>query len=95
MSFDRGGGPVCIAITFRDQSKHEGRGNERGYTYLGRGEAESLPHFIEFGTPALVNHKIPEFTRALPRRTPAWQRVTFLALLPFDAAEPEPNDSVS
>jgi len=48
-----------IAITFRDQSKHEGRGNERGYTYLGRGEAESLPHFIEFATPALANHKYP------------------------------------
>ena len=46
-----------VAITFRDQSKHEGCRNERGYTYLSRGEAESLPHFIEFETPALVNHE--------------------------------------
>lgn len=46
-----------VAITFRDQSKHEGHGNERRYTYLSRGEAEPLPHFIEFETPALVNHE--------------------------------------
>ena len=46
-----------IAITFRYQSKHKGRNNECGYAYLGRGEAESLPHFIEFETPALANHK--------------------------------------
>lgn len=46
-----------IAITFRDQSKHEGRGNERGYTHLSRGEAESLPHFLEFETPVLANHE--------------------------------------
>ena len=46
-----------IAIAFRDQSKQEGRGNERGYTYLGRGEAESLRHFIELETPALANHE--------------------------------------
>ena len=59
MRFDRGRGRMRIAITFRDQSKHEGRGNERGYTYLRRGEAESLPHFFEFGTPALANHKYP------------------------------------
>jgi hypothetical protein len=46
-----------VAITFRDQPKHEGRCNERGYTYLSRGEAESLPHFIEFETPAFLNHE--------------------------------------
>jgi hypothetical protein len=46
-----------IAITFRDQTKHKSRGNERGYTSLSRGEAESLPHFIEFETPALANHE--------------------------------------
>ena len=84
-----------IAIAFRDQSKHEGRDNECGYTYLSRGEAESLPHFIEFETPALANHEYPEFTRALPRRSLAWRRVIFLAVLAFDAAEPEPNDNVS
>jgi hypothetical protein len=85
-----------IAITFRDQSKHEGRGNECGYTYLSGGEAESLPHVIEFETPALANHEyLYEFTRALLRRSLARWRVSFLAVLAFDAAEPEPNDNVS
>ena len=46
-----------IAITFRDQTEQKRRGNERGYTYLSSGEAESLPHFIEFETPALANHE--------------------------------------
>lgn len=69
---------MCVAITFRDQSKHEGHSNERGYTYLSRGETEFLPHFIEFETPALVNHEY----------------LSFLAVPPFDAAEPEQNDSV-
>ena len=84
-----------IAITFRDQSKHEGRGNERGYTYLSRSEAESLPQFIEFETPALVNHEYPEFTRALPWQSLARRCVSFLEVPAFDAAEPEPNDNVS
>jgi hypothetical protein len=46
-----------IAITFRDQAKHEGGGNERGYTSLHGGEAESLLHLIEFETAALANHE--------------------------------------
>jgi hypothetical protein len=46
-----------VAIAFREQSKHEGGCNERGYTYLSRGEAESLPHFIEFETPELASHE--------------------------------------
>ena len=36
-----------------------------------------------------------EFTRALQRQSLARRRVTFLVALDFDAAEPEPNDSVS
>jgi hypothetical protein len=83
-----------IAMTFGDQTKHKRRSNERGYTSLSRGEAESLPHFIEFETPALANHEYL-FTPALPRRSPARRRVSFLPILAFDAAEPEPNDSVS
>ena len=84
-----------IAITFREQPEHKRRGNERGYTCLSRGEAESLPHFVEFQTPALASHEYPEFTRALPRQGPARRGVSFLAVPAFDAAEPKPNDSVS
>ena len=46
-----------VAITFRDQPEHERRGNEHRYSFLSRREAESLPHFIEFETPALFNHE--------------------------------------
>lgn len=46
-----------IAITFCDQTEHKRHGNERGYTYLSRSEAESLPYFIEFEMPALANHE--------------------------------------
>ena len=46
-----------VAITFRQQAEHERRGNEYDYSSLGRREAESLPHFIEFETPALFNHE--------------------------------------
>ena len=45
------------AITFRYQTERERRGNERGYTFLSSGEAESLPQFIKFETPALANHE--------------------------------------
>jgi hypothetical protein len=68
-----------VAITFRDQPEHERRGNEQGYSSLSRCEAKSLPHFIEFETPALFNHKLfqqsatesnfgiqPEMSRRLP-----------------------------
>jgi hypothetical protein len=89
-----------VAITFRDQPEHEHRGNEYGHPSLGRREAESLPHFIEFETPTLFNHEdscevFSASNRALLRRSPARRRVIFLTVLAFAAAEPEPNDSVS
>ena len=46
-----------VAITFRDQPEHERRGNEHDYSPFSRREPESLPHFIEFETPALFNHE--------------------------------------
>jgi hypothetical protein len=57
LSFDRGKGRMRIAITFCDQTEHKRHGDEPGYTYLGGCKAESLPHFIEFETPALANHE--------------------------------------
>jgi len=89
-----------VAITFRDQPEHERRGNEYDYPSFSRREAESLPHFIEFETPALFNHEyfgevFSASNRALPRRNLARRRVIFLTVLTFAAAEPEPNDSVS
>ena len=89
-----------VAITFRDQPEHERRGNEYDYSSFSRREAESLPHFIEFETPAFFNHEdfcavFPAFNRALLRRSLARRRVILLAVLVFAAAEPEPNDSVS
>ena len=80
MSLDRGRGRMRVAITFRDQPEHERRGNEYDYPSFSRREAESLPHFIESETPAFFNHKV----------TSAASRV-----VPFAAAEPKPNDSVS
>ena len=47
-----------VAITFGDQAEHERRGDEQGYSSLRRREAKPLPHFIEFETPALFDHKI-------------------------------------
>jgi hypothetical protein len=46
-----------VAITFGAQAEHESRGNEQGYSSLSRREAKSLPHFIEFETPAFFNHE--------------------------------------
>ncbi len=46
---------MSVTITFRDQPEHERRGNEQGYSSLSRREAKSLPHVIEFETPALFN----------------------------------------
>jgi hypothetical protein len=57
MSLDRGRGRMRVAITFRDQAEHEGCENEKGYSFFSRREAESLPHFIEFETPASFNHE--------------------------------------
>ena len=100
MSLDRGRGWTRVAITFRDQPEHERRGNEYDYSSLSRREAESLPHIIELETPALFNHEdfcevFSASNCALPRRNLARRRVTFLTVLAFAAAEPEPNDSVS
>ena len=58
MSLNRGRGRMRVAITFRDQPKGEGRGNEYCYSSLSRCEAKSLPHFIEFETPAPFNHEV-------------------------------------
>ena len=89
-----------VAITFRDQPEHERRGNEYDYPSFSRRETESLPHFIEFETPALFDHEdfcevFSASNRALLRRNLARRRVTFLTVLVFAAAEPKPNDSVS
>jgi hypothetical protein len=46
-----------VAITFRDQAEHEGRGNEHCYPSLSRREPEPLPHLIEFDTTTLFNHE--------------------------------------
>jgi hypothetical protein len=68
-----------VAITFRDQAKHERCSNEHCYSSLGRREAESLPHFIEFETLAFFNHEclcgVFASTRAAPRRTLARRRM--------------------
>ena len=58
MSLDRGRGRMRIAITFRDQPEHKRRGDEQRYSSLNRGEAESLPHFIELETTALLSHEL-------------------------------------
>jgi hypothetical protein len=88
-----------VAITFRDQPEHKRRGNEHCYSSLGKREAESLPHFIEFETLAFFNHEclcgVFASTRAVPRRSLARRRMISLAVLVFAAAEPKPNDSVS
>jgi hypothetical protein len=47
-----------IAITFRDQPERKCRGDEQSYSALHRGEAESLPYFIELETTALLNHEL-------------------------------------
>jgi hypothetical protein len=68
-----------VAITFCDQPKHECGGNEHCHSSLSWREAESLPHFIESETPALLNHKMTSAASTV---------------VPFAAAEPKPNDSV-
>ena len=89
-----------VAITFRDQPEHERRGNEYDYSSFSRRKAESLPHFIEFETPAFFNHEdfcevFSASNRALLRRSLVRRRVISLTVLAFAAAEPEPNDSDS
>ena len=46
-----------VAITFHYQAEHERCDDEYGYSFFGRSETESLPHFIEFETAALFNHE--------------------------------------
>src|SRR5438874_12819795 len=92
MSLDRGRGRMPVAITFRDQPEHERRGNEYDYSSFSRREAKSLPHFIEFETPAFFNHEdfcevFSASNRALQRRSLARTRVIFLTVLVFAAAE--------
>jgi hypothetical protein len=47
-----------IAVTFCDESEHECRGNEHDNSCLSRGEAESLPQFIECEMPGVLNHEL-------------------------------------
>jgi len=44
-----------LAVTLRDEAEQKHRDYEYGYSSLCGGEAKSLPHFIEFETPAFVN----------------------------------------
>jgi hypothetical protein len=80
MILDRGTGRMGVAITFRDQPKHERGRNEHYYSSLSRREAESLPHFIESETPAFFNHKVTSAASIV---------------VPFAAVELKPNDSAS
>jgi hypothetical protein len=48
---------MSVAVTFCDQTKRECCNNERGYSYFGWSETESLPHFSEFETPVVLNHE--------------------------------------
>jgi hypothetical protein len=52
-----------LAVTFRDEAKHERGDYEYGNSSLRRREAKSLPHFIEFETPALLNQVTNPFKR--------------------------------
>ena len=54
-----------IAMPFCDQPKHERHGNEHCHSSLSRGEAKSLPHFIEFETPGLLNQVRDHYTDVL------------------------------
>jgi hypothetical protein len=46
---------IRVAVTFRDQAEHERSEYEYHYSSFYGSEAESLPHFIKFETPALFN----------------------------------------
>jgi len=48
---------MSVAVTFCDQAEYERGDNEYGYSFFRWSEAESLPHFIEFETPVLLNHE--------------------------------------
>ena len=135
MSLNRRRGRMRVAITLRDQAEHERRGNEQGYSSFSRREAESLPHFIEFETPVLINHEVTSASsrncragfpacasrnrqgclfhetgtmpvlqskrrgETPPRATRTRPGTATIAAasraVPFVAAEPRPNDSVS
>ena len=44
---------MSVAITFSDQTEHERRKNEHGYSFFRRSKTKSLPHCIELETPVL------------------------------------------
>ena len=48
---------MSVAVTFCDETENERRENEYGHPFFCWSKAESLPHFIEFGMPALFSHK--------------------------------------
>jgi len=54
-----------LPVTFRDQAEHEHRDYEQRYSSLSGSEAESLPHFIEFETPGLLNQVTNYYTDVL------------------------------
>ena len=57
MPFPDGRLRMRVAVTFCDQTEHERRGNEHGYSLFGGSETESLAGFAEFKTPVLFNHE--------------------------------------
>jgi hypothetical protein len=48
---------MSVAITFCDQTEHERRKDEHGYSFFCRSETKFLPHCIELETPVLFNHE--------------------------------------
>ena len=48
---------MSVAVIFCDQTKHERRENESGYSFFRGSEAESVPHFFESETPVLFRHE--------------------------------------
>ncbi len=63
-----------VAVAFRDQTEHERGDYEYRYSSLGRSEAESLPHFIEFETPLLFNQCANPIQIVVVRTTDHLQR---------------------
>ena len=57
MPFPDGRLRMRVAVTLCDQTEHERRGNEHGYSLFGGSETESLAGFAEFKTPVLFNHE--------------------------------------
>ena len=70
-----------VPITFRDQPQHERSDHEHDYSFLSRCEAESLPHIIEFETPALLDHDL-ESSQSTTQRNFGFQPETSRAGFP-------------